>query len=88
MRETSSAEATSGLESGAGAAKEQPTRRIRQVVPKRPRASASQGEPSPKKVRKGSEAAVSAQMPEIIPYGTEEQEEEEEEEEAVLVLRP
>ena len=53
---------------------------------KRPRASASQGEPSPKKARKESKAEVSTQMPEIIPPGTEEQEEEEEE--VVPTFRP
>jgi len=53
----------------------------RQAVPKHPRASASQGEPSQKKARKGSEVAVSSQIPEVIPSSTEEQEEEEEEEE-------
>ena len=55
-------------------------------MPKHPRASASQGEPSPKKARRGSEAEVSALMPEIIPSSIEEQEEEEEEEEIVLAL--
>ena len=79
--------AASRLESGARVAEEHLIRRTRHAVPKRPRASASQGEPSPKKVRKGSEAEVSAQMPETIPPGTEEQEEEEEEE-AVLALCP
>ena len=73
-REASRAEATSG--SGAEATEEHPIRRTRYVVPKRPRTFASQGEPSPKKARKGSEATVSAQIPEIIPPGTEEQEEE------------
>jgi len=87
-KEASRTRAASGSESGAGAAEEQPTRRTRHVVPKRSRASAFQGEPSSKKVRKGSKAAVSAQMPEIIPSGTEEQEKEEEEEEAVPTLRP
>ena len=57
-------------------------------MPKHPRASTSQGEPSAKKARKGSEAVVSVQMPKIIPSGTEEQEEEEEEDEAVLAFRP
>ena len=42
--------------------------------------------PSLKKTRKGSEAEVSAQMPEIISPGNEEQEEEEEED-AVLAFR-
>jgi len=68
-----------GSEFGAGVAEEQSTRRIRQSVPKRPRTSASQGKPSQKKARKGFEATVSAQMPEVLPSGTEEQEEEEEE---------
>ena len=45
-KETDRAEATSGLESTAGATEEQPTRRTRHVVPKRPRASASQGVPT------------------------------------------
>jgi len=48
-------------------------------VSKRPRASASQGEPSLKKIRKGSEATVSAQIPEVLPSGMEEQEEDEKE---------
>ena len=87
-KETSRIEAASRLESRAGAAKEQPTRRTRQAVPKRPRASASQGEPSQKKGRKESEAIASAQMPEINSSGTEEQKEEEEEEETASSLRP
>ena len=74
-------------EYGAGAAEEHPVRRTRHAMPKHPRAFTSQGEPSPEKARKESEAEVSARMPEIIPPGTEEQEEEEEEE-AVLTLRP
>jgi len=37
-----------------------------------PRASTSQGEPSPKKIRKGSKAAVLDQMPEVLPSGKEE----------------
>ena len=69
--------------------KDQPTKRIRHVVSKRPRASASLGKPSPKKAKKGSKAEALAWMPEVIPLGTEEQEEkeEEEEEEAVPTLR-
>jgi len=68
--------------------KEQPTKRIRQAVSKRPRASASQGEPSLKKAKKGSEVKTLTQMPEVIPPSAEEQEgeEEEEEEEAVPTL--
>jgi len=62
-REASRVGAASGSESGAGVAEEQPTRRTQQAVPKRPRASASQGEPSPKKVRKGFETTISARMP-------------------------
>ena len=57
---------------------------------KRPRGSTSQGEPSPKKVRRGSEAETltqSTQMPEVVPLGDKKQEEEEEEEEAVPTLR-
>jgi len=76
-REASRAGAASESESGAGAIEEYPTRRTRHAVPKCPRASATHGEPSPKKVRKGSEIVVSVQMPEIIPYGTEEYKEEE-----------
>ena len=56
---------------------------------KRPRGSTSQGEPSPKKVRRGSEAETltqSTQMPEVVPLGDKKQEEEEEEE-AVPTLR-
>ena len=87
-REASRTRAALALESGAGAAEEHPVRRTRHVMPKRPRASASQGEPSPKKARKGSEGEASARMPKIIPPGTEEREEEEEEEEVVLTLRP
>jgi len=60
----------------------QSTRRTRQAVPKHARASASQDEPSQKKARKGFEAAVSTQMPKVIPSDTEEQEEEEEEDAA------
>jgi len=59
-------------------------------VAKRPRGSTSQGEPSPKKVRRGSEAETltqSTQMPEVVPLGDKKQEEEEEEEEAVPTLR-
>ena len=52
-KKASRIEATSGLESGARVAEEQPTRRTRQAVPKHPRAFSSQGEPSQKKVRKG-----------------------------------
>ena len=54
---------------------------------KHPCGSTSQGEPSPKKARKGSEAEASTQMPEIIPPGAEEQEEEEEKE-AAPTLHP
>ena len=79
--------AASELESRAEAAEGQPTRRIRQAVSKRHRASTSQGEPSSKKVKKGSEAEASARMPEVIPPGAEEQEEEEEEV-AALTLCP
>jgi len=77
-REASRAGAASGSESGAGVAGEQSTRRTWQAVSKSPRASASQGEPNLKKVRKGSEAAVSAHMPEELPSGAKEQKEEEE----------
>jgi len=86
--EASRTEAAPGSESGAKAAKEQPTKRTRQVVPKRPRASAFKGEPSQKKIRTGSEAAPSTQTPEKIPSGTKGQEEEEEKEEAISALRP
>ena len=55
-KETGRTEAASGLESGA--VEEQPTQRTQHAVPKRPRASASQGEPSQKKARKGSEAML------------------------------
>ena len=70
------------LESGAGAA-------ARQVMSKCPYASTSQGEPIPKKDKKGSEAEPLTQMPEIIPPSAEEQKEEveEEEEKAVPTLR-
>ena len=71
-KETDRTEAASGSESGAGAIEEQPTRRTRHAVFKHPRASASQGEPSQKKARKGSEAIASAQMPEIISSDTKE----------------
>ena len=56
---------------------------------KRPRASASQGEPNLKKAKKGSEAEALARMAEVLPPGAKEQEreEEEEEEEAVPTLR-
>ena len=46
---------------------------------KHSRGSSSQGEPSPKKAKKGYEAEAS--VPEVVPTGAEEQEEEEEEEE-------
>jgi len=72
-KETGRIEAASGSDSGARAAEEQPTQRTQHVMPKHPRASASQGERSQKKARKGSEAITSAQMTEIIPSGTEEQ---------------
>ena len=55
------------LESRAGVAEEYPIRRAQQAVPKRPRSFASQGEPSPKKARKGSEAEASARILEVIP---------------------
>jgi len=45
-RKASKIEAAPESESGAGAAEEQSTRRTRQAMPKRPRASASQGEPN------------------------------------------
>jgi len=45
-KETGRTKTASGSESGAGAVEEQPTRRTRHAVPKRPRASTSQGEPS------------------------------------------
>ena len=45
-REASKTGAASVLESGAGATEEHPVRRIRQAVPKHPRASTSQGEPN------------------------------------------
>ena len=44
------------LESGVEAAEEHSVRRARQVVSKCPHASTSQGEPNPKKAKKGSEA--------------------------------
>jgi len=53
-------------------------------VGKRPRGSTSQGEPSPKKARRESEAEVLIQMPKVVPPGAEEQEEEEEEEDEVV----
>ena len=66
--------------------KEQSAKKSRRAVAKRFRGSIFQGEPRPKKARKGSEAEVS--MPEVVPAGAEEQEEEEEEEEGeVLTLR-
>jgi len=71
-KEASRTGAAPWSESRAGAAKEQSTKRTRQAVSKRPQGSASQGEPNQKKARKGSEAAPSAQMPEIIPSDTEE----------------
>ena len=64
MRETSRTGVALMSEPVVGAAEEHPVRRAQNVMSKRPQASASQGEPSPKKVRKGSEAEVSAQMPE------------------------
>ena len=70
-----------------GVAEKHSVRNARQVMSKRPRASTSQGEPDPKKAKKGSEAEASARMPEIIPHGAKEQEKEEEEE-AASTLRP
>ena len=88
-RETSRTRATLALDSGAGAAEEHPIQRTQHAVPKRPRVSASQGEPSQKKAKKGSEAKASAWMPKVIHLGAEEQEgEEEEEEEAIPTLHP
>jgi len=78
-RETSRTGAAMALESGAGAAEEHSVRKARQVVSKRPRATTSQGKPSPKKAKKGSEAEAPARMPEVILPGAVEQEEEEEE---------
>ena len=52
-------------ESREEATEEQLTRRIRHTVSKRPRASTFQGEPNPKKTKKGSEAEASARMHEI-----------------------
>jgi len=88
IRETSRTGVTSMYEPVVEAAEEHPVRRAQHVVSKRPRASTSQGKPSPKKAKKGSEAETSARMPEIIPPGAEEQEEEEEEEEAAPTLCP
>ena len=45
-RKDSRTEAASGSEMGAGATEEQPIRRTRQAVPKRPQAFTSQCEPS------------------------------------------
>ena len=59
-KETGRIEAASGSESGAGAAEEHPTQRTRNAMPKRHRASTSQGEPRQKKARKGSEVIASA----------------------------
>ena len=50
-KETSRTGAASRSESGEEVAEEQSTRRTRQAVPKRPRDSASQGEPNQKKAR-------------------------------------
>ena len=55
---------------------------------KRPRSPTSQGEPSLKKAKKGTEAEDSAWMPEVISLSAEEQEEVKEEEEASPTLRP
>jgi len=66
--------------------KEQPAKKSQRAVAKRSCGSAAQGEPRPKKAKKGSEAEVS--MPKVVPAGAEEQEEEEEQEEGrVLTLR-
>jgi len=66
--------------------KEQSTKKSRRDVAKHSRGSASQGEPRPKKAKKGSEAKFS--LSEVVPASVEEQEEEEEEEEGeVLTLR-
>ena len=60
MKKINRTEVASRSESRVGAAEEPPTRRTRQAVLQRPRASAFQGEPSQKKERKRYEAAVSA----------------------------
>ena len=86
-RETSRNGAALALEYEAGAAEEHPIRRTQHVVPKRPRAPASQGEPSPKKARKEFVAEASARMPKVNPPGAEELEGEEEEEEAIPTIR-
>ena len=58
-RETSRTEEAPESDSRAGAAEERSTKRIRQAVSKRTRVSTSEGEPSRKKTRKGSETTTS-----------------------------
>ena len=67
-----------GVEPRAAAPREQPARRHRRAVPKRPHGSTSTVEPTPKKARRDS--AAEASMSEAVPFGVEEQREEEEEE--------
>jgi len=60
-------------------AKEQLAKRSQRAMAKCSCGYTSQGEPRPKKARRGSEAEAS--MPEVVPSSAEEQEEKEEEEE-------
>jgi len=73
------------MELRAAVPREQPARRRRQAVPKRPQGSTSTAEPAPKKARKDLEAEASRS--EAIPSGVEaRREEEEEEDEAPLFV--
>jgi len=89
MDEYQVAERETGGEAGMGpwavAPKGQPAKKSLQVVSKRSRGSAFEGESFPKKARRESEAEAS--MPKVVPPGVEELGDEEEEEEEVLVLR-
>ena len=60
MRETSRTGVVSMSELVVGATKEHPVRSARHIVSKHPLVSASQGEPSSKKTKKGYEAEASA----------------------------
>ena len=74
-----------GVEPRAATLKEQPARRHRRAVPKRPHGSTSIVEPTPKKARRDS--AAEASVSEAVPSGVEEQREEEEEEDETPLVR-
>ena len=83
-----------GVEPRAAAPREQPARRRRQAVPKRPYGSTSTIEPgststvelAPKKTRK--DLGAEASMSEVVTSGVAEQREEEEKEDEIPLVRP